>query len=54
LVPVSAALLAGSETLVLPGVAHGGAFGSRWYGSPDVVQLWWRQLLQPGLGEPPA
>ncbi len=44
LVPVSAALLAGSQTLVLPAVAHGGAFGSRWYGSPEVVRQWWQRL----------
>jgi pimeloyl-ACP methyl ester carboxylesterase len=44
LVPVASALLAGSEHLVLGGVAHGGAFGSRWYGSPDVVTQWWRML----------
>jgi len=44
LVPVASALLAGSEHLVLSGVAHGGAFGSRWYGSPDEVTKWWRLL----------
>jgi hypothetical protein len=42
LVPVSSALLAGSTPLVLAGVAHGGAFGPRWYGSPEVVESWWR------------
>jgi hypothetical protein len=42
LVPVGSALLAGSRQLVLPGVAHGGAFGSRWYGSPEVVAQWWQ------------
>ena len=47
LVPVSSALLAGSQNLVLPGVAHGGAFGSRWYGSPEVVRLWWQALTAP-------
>ncbi len=41
LVPVASALLAGSTPLVLPGVAHGGAFGPRWYGSPEVVERWW-------------
>jgi hypothetical protein len=41
LVPVASALLEGSTPLVLPGVAHGGAFGSSWYGSPDVVERWW-------------
>ncbi|MFM7086972.1 MAG: esterase/lipase family protein [Cyanobium sp.] len=44
LVPVASALLAGSTPLVLPGVAHGGAFGSRWYGSPEVVEQWWTAL----------
>ncbi|MFZ0407782.1 MAG: esterase [Cyanobium sp.] len=47
LVPVSSALLEGSQTLVLPGVAHGGAFGCRWYGSPDVVRQWWQPLMEP-------
>ncbi|MCP9934247.1 esterase [Cyanobium sp. Candia 9D4] len=41
LVPVASALLAGSTPLVLPEVAHGGAFGPRWYGSPEVVERWW-------------
>lgn len=41
LVPVDSASLAGSRTLVLPGVAHGGAFGPRWYGTPEVVAQWW-------------
>jgi pimeloyl-ACP methyl ester carboxylesterase len=44
LVPVTSALLAGSDHLVLKGVAHGGAFGERWYGSPDVVTQWWHML----------
>jgi hypothetical protein len=42
LVPVQSALLRGSELITLPGVAHGGAFGTRWYGTPEVVQQWWR------------
>ena len=41
LVPVSSALLEGSESVVLEGVAHGGAFGPRWYGTPQVVERWW-------------
>ena len=41
LVPVASACLAGSRTVVLPGVAHGGAFGPRWYGTPEVVAQWW-------------
>jgi hypothetical protein len=26
---------------VLEGVAHGGAFGPHWYGTPEVVARWW-------------
>jgi hypothetical protein len=44
LVPVASALLAGSRSVVLPGVAHGGAFGDSWYGSPAVVDRWWEAL----------
>ncbi len=48
LVPVASALLEGSTPLVLPGVAHGGAFGPSWYGSPDVVERWWEAVSAPG------
>jgi hypothetical protein len=41
LVPVASAALAGSRVVVLPGVAHGGAFGARWYGTPEVLAQWW-------------
>ncbi|MFN9628928.1 MAG: esterase/lipase family protein [Cyanobacteriota bacterium] len=41
LVPVEGALLKGSRPIVVEGVAHGGAFGPRWYGSPEVVERWW-------------
>jgi hypothetical protein len=44
LVPVSSALLEGSTAVVLPGVAHGGAFGDRWYGTPSVVDRWCADL----------
>jgi hypothetical protein len=47
LVPVAGALLAGSQPIVLEGVAHGGAFGPRWYGTPEVVEQWW---VRAGLG----
>ncbi|MEB3353198.1 MAG: esterase [Cyanobacteriota bacterium] len=53
LVPVASALLAGSLPLVLPGVAHGGAFGASWYGSPAVVEQWWRALQQAETGHSP-
>lgn len=42
LVPVPSACLRGAQAVVLPGVAHGGAFGARWYGTPEVVAEWWR------------
>ena len=42
LVPVASALLQGAEAITLPGVAHGGAFGDRWYGTPAVMPQWWR------------
>ena len=47
LVPVSSALLEGSTAVVLPGVAHAAAFGSSWYGSPEVVERWWPALDAP-------
>lgn len=50
LVPVSSALLAGAEPLVLDGVAHGGAFGSRWYGTPEVVDQWLPLLVRESSG----
>ena len=42
LVPVRSACLSGAEAIVLEGVAHGGAFGPRWYGTPGVLEQWWR------------
>jgi hypothetical protein len=52
LVPVASALLAGSTPLVLPGVAHGGAFGPSWYGSPEVVERWWAAAFSGAGGAP--
>jgi len=52
LVPVSGALLAGSQPIVLEGVAHGGAFGKRWYGSAAVVDQWWRLTGHRSGGSP--
>ncbi|TVS06182.1 MAG: esterase [Cyanobium sp. PLM2.Bin73] len=40
LVPVSSALLSGSEQRLLEGVGHGGWFAERWYGSPEVLPRW--------------
>jgi hypothetical protein len=44
LVPLASALLEGSTPVVLEGVAHGGAFGPLWYGTPEVVDRWWAAL----------
>ena len=43
-VPVSSALLPGSQTITLPGVSHYTILGSRWYGSPEVLSLWWNSV----------
>ena len=50
LVPVASALLEGAEALVLEGVAHGGAFGPVWYGTPAVVERWWTAVASPAGG----
>ncbi len=52
LVPLSSALLSGADPLVLDGVAHGGAFGSRWYGTPEVVDQWLPLLARQASGGP--
>jgi hypothetical protein len=52
LVPVPSALLEGSQTVVLEGVAHGGAFGPSWYGTPAVVERWWAALAEAPTGGP--
>jgi hypothetical protein len=44
LVPLRSALLEGSEAVVLEGVAHAGAFGPVWFGTPAVVERWWAAL----------
>ena len=50
LVPVESALLEGAEAVVLEGVAHGGAFGPVWYGTPAVVERWWAAVASPAGG----
>lgn len=46
IVPVEAALLPGSETLVLDDLHHSGYFG-RWYGSDrETVERWWPAELR--------
>jgi pimeloyl-ACP methyl ester carboxylesterase len=42
IVPVSSALIPGSEQITLDGVSHHTAVGRPWYGSEDVIQKWWR------------
>jgi len=47
-VPVEAALLPGSESLVVDGVHHNRRLG-RWYGSDrDTVERWWPEELRVG------
>ena len=47
-VPVEAALLPGSESLVVDGVHHNRRLG-RWYGSDsETVERWWPQVLRVG------
>jgi hypothetical protein len=42
IVPVSSALLPGSEQIILSGVSHHAVVGQPWYGSEGVIQNWWR------------
>ena len=44
LVPLSAALLRDSRSVVLDDTAHGGFFGQPWYGSPERIGRWWSAL----------
>ena len=41
LVPVQSALLLNARPVLLEATAHGGLFGSSWYGSPDRITSWW-------------
>lgn len=43
IVPVQSALLAGAEQVVLPGVRHFSATGGTWYGSREIIPLWWHE-----------
>ena len=47
LVPVSSALLNGSRPIELAETAHGGVFGSTWYGSIERIEQWWDQTVCP-------
>lgn len=48
LVPVQSALLQGARHQVLADTAHGGFFGSSWYGSEDRLSLWADQIKSVG------
>jgi pimeloyl-ACP methyl ester carboxylesterase len=41
MVPVSSALLPGSQHIILNGVSHYSLLGEPWYGSEGVLSLWW-------------
>lgn len=43
-VPLESALLKGSEQIVLEGAHHFGLKGNLWYGSPSLVEEWWRAV----------
>jgi pimeloyl-ACP methyl ester carboxylesterase len=42
IVPVSSAFLPGSLQITLPGVSHYSLIGEPWYGSEEVLPLWWQ------------
>jgi hypothetical protein len=42
MVPVSSALLPGSQEITLLGVSHYAIIGRPWYGSDSVIQEWWQ------------
>jgi hypothetical protein len=45
LVPRRSASLAGVETLVLDGIAHGQSTHHPWYGSPEAIDVWWPRAV---------
>ena len=44
LVPLESALLRGSEQVLLEGANHYGFKGSPWYGTPSLVEEWWKAV----------
>ena len=46
LVPRRAASLAGVETIVLDGIAHGQSTHHPWYGSPEALDIWWPRAIE--------
>lgn len=45
-IPVEAALLPGARQLVLDDVAHAPGARHRWYGSQEVIDLWWPTAIE--------
>ena len=45
LVPVSSALLDDARPVLLKDTAHGGLFGSPWYGSVQRIACWWAAVV---------
>jgi pimeloyl-ACP methyl ester carboxylesterase len=45
LVPVTAAMLAGSTQIVIDGAVHGPSAGAPWYGADKPVDAWWPAAL---------
>jgi pimeloyl-ACP methyl ester carboxylesterase len=41
LIPLESALLHGSHQVVLDDIGHFSGFGRLWYGSQDMIPLWW-------------
>lgn len=41
LIPISSALLPGSEQIILEGVSHYTLFGKPWYGDASTLPYWW-------------
>jgi pimeloyl-ACP methyl ester carboxylesterase len=44
MIPVKSALLSGACQIVLEGVGHFTGFGGPWYGSREVIPLWWQKV----------
>ena len=43
--PISSALLPGSNQITLSDVSHYALFGEPWYGSEEIIPLWWRKSV---------
>jgi len=41
LIPIQAALLKGSDQVILDGISHYSVFGNPWYGSSAAIPKWW-------------